>query len=127
MLKELLCLACLVFLLEAQLDALPANFGPSTTVPDPAAAVAKGSSSLPNLESAIASPPRAFFSERRIAGPKYLIPDGGKGIPIPWSSYDLTKEIWRTLQSLDGGCCNKCNEICGFTIKVKGYPYYLTN
>ena len=39
----------------------------------------------------------------------------------------MATTAWNYLQKLGGGCCNKCNEICGFGIKLRGTNRYLTN
>jgi hypothetical protein len=41
--------------------------------------------------------------------------------------YDSANSAWKYLQDLEGGCCNNCNKICGFAIKIFNTNNYLTN
>ena len=43
------------------------------------------------------------------------------------NGYSDAGQAWKYLQSLNGGCCDKCKTICGFAIRLANTNRYLTS
>ena len=118
--KALLALGLLLVLLQAQVDTAPTidasvlrNVVP-TAAPTGSANLARASTdTAPNSQVATSIPAASNF----------------RALPITTrlTDYQKANTVWNYLQQLGGGCCNKCNEICGFAIKRLGTNSYLTN
>lgn len=43
------------------------------------------------------------------------------------NAFSDANQAWKYLQSLNGGCCDKCKTICGFAIRLANTNKYLTS